>query len=938
MYALIFFALLICLFLVYCVRKPLTPQENVTITGMRKISANGKSFLQGANDSVATSNEHPVFPAKFSYDYWLDTTEVTQKEYADITGKGSVPDTGGFGAGDRYPVYDVSWFDAAMFCNVKSKKESLDTVYSYYGAPQVQNGSVYNLAGMQIHYDRNGYRLPTESEWEFAARDGTSGIPFPELEDSATAGSYAWYSANSLGKTQPVAGRLPNAFGLYDMAGNVYEWTGDWKGPYSGSGVVNSIGSPMPDNDVERVIKGGSFENGLISLRPSRRGATYPTSQSTVAEYIGFRCARGIIPGPAFINADTSGTSTNPSTLTVISTKSFIGTSNARVVFVNVTGNVRTLCYVDFSKPYPVIQEVKDFQTVYAPTISPNGKYVAFCTRNALGSTGQSSVYVRTLDALSLPPVKLASNSAFVPRWWVDLSSKDTFLIYTNSAVDNTSALWPGTQTLTVKMEGPNPVGDYQALLANGSYHDGRSHNGQYIVTSYRQLIMHDFLGQKDVQLFTYPNNGKSADGSTQVCNASISPDSSHGDRCLFEDFGASTGSTLVGNPYGVHQYLFMAEFSGIVDAWYKCPDGESAWDFPKWSNMGQFAIACGTNASDEPHSVYLVDLTSSVYEKIAEGQDLENPFLWINSFDSLGLGSLNLDSLGNYNDPPLVSNLADFTKRMLGFWRVHENMGIVFTGSSHTAYGVNPDFFTGQQVYNMAFSGAPMGVTLSIINNYLLNRCPAIKLIGCDIIPGCMHWPDYYGDWINLAHNLGYNYDKNHQFWKAGLPANFEKFVALVPFPDLPNLDTLGLENVICINWGGPKPDVPVPETWDTSDALYKVNFQKIKSLAQVLAGRNIHFLLYITPESPYYRSTDFYGRSGPTRTVGEEIVSQLKALQDSVPGYFHFYDANLEGNHDYADSEAADFDHLCYVGATKLSRRLDSLVHAILNPLGPP
>jgi hypothetical protein len=89
----------------------------------------------------------------------------------------------------------------------------------------------------------------------------------------------------------------------------------------------------------------------------------------------------------------------------------------------------------------------------------------------------------------------------------------------------------------------------------------------------------------------------------------------------------------------------------------------------------------------------------------------------------------------------------------------------------------------------------------------------------------------------------------------------------------------------------------------------------------------------MYVTPESPSYASTGFYGHNGPSRETGKAIVSQLKTLQDSFPGFFHFYDANLEGAHDYADSEAADFDHLCPLGARKLSVRLDSLVHAILN-----
>jgi uncharacterized protein (TIGR02171 family) len=927
----------ICSLLFCSIVHPTKPEKtDPSYTGMKRIDAANRCFSQGADDAAARSDEKPVFSAGFSYNFWLDTTEVTQQEYADITGKRPVPDTGGFGVGDRYPVYNVSWFDAALFCNAKSKRDSLDTVYSYYGAPLAQNGSVYEIAGVQIHYDRNGFRLPTESEWEFAAREGPSRKPSYGLEDSALARSYAWFSANSLGTTHPVAQRFPNTFGLYDMAGNVYEWTGDWKGPYSASSILNSIGAQIPNHDIEKVIKGGSFENGFASLRLSRRATTYPTSPSTAAEYLGFRCARGTIVAPAFISGDTSRTLTNPAVLTVTSMRPFTGASDARVVFVNVTGNMRTLCFVDFNKAYPVIQEVKDLSDVYAPTISPNGKYVAFCTRND-GSSGQSISYVRTLDSLSVPPIRLASDSAFIPRWWVDPILKDTFLIYTNSAIDNSSALWTGTQTFLVKMAGPKSVGAPVALAAGGSYHDGRSWSGHSIVTSNRKLIVRDLSGRKDVQLFMYPNNGKDANSSTQVCNASISPDSQYPDRCLFEDFGAPGGSTLVGKAYGAHEYLFIADFSGNVNAWYKCPDEERTWDYPEWSNNMRFAIACGANNSDEPHAVYVVDLSGAKYYKIVEGQVIENPFLWINSAHLPETGIVDLDSLGYYDDPPVIYNLTHFAKRMLEFWRVHASMEIVFLGTSHTAYGVDPHCFS-RQVYNMAFSGCFMGPALSIINNYALIHCQALKLIACDIIPGNMNSLDYYGEWNALTPNKGYNYDKNHQFWREGLPANFEKYMALVPCPDLPNIDTLGLERAPCMNWGGSAPEIVNSQLWTFNDSenykAYRINFQKIKDLAQTLANRKIHFLLYITPENPRYGFTDSYCLDGPNRATGEVIVSQLKALQDSIPGYFHFYDANLEGNHDYADSEAYDCDHLCPLGARKLSVRLDSLVHTILNP----
>ena len=84
-----------------------------------------------------------------------------------------------------------------------------------------------------------------------------------------------------------------------------------------------------------------------------------------------------------------------------------------------------------------------------------------------------------------------------------------------------------------------------------------------------------------------------------------------------------------------------MAEFSGKVDSWSRCPDAESAWNFPEWSNVGGFGIAGETNASDESHAIYVVDLSSSNYEKIAEGQVLEYPFLWIQADNIPEFGDL---------------------------------------------------------------------------------------------------------------------------------------------------------------------------------------------------------------------------------------------------------------------------------------------------------
>jgi uncharacterized protein (TIGR02171 family) len=905
---------------------------------MRIINSAGNSFIQGADDMAACDDERPPMTVSFTYDYWLDTVPVTQQEYFTITGKQPVTDSACAGKGDNFPVYNVSWFDAILFCNAKSKKKNLDTVYSYSGAPIANGGTVYNLVDVHLHYDRDGYRLPTESEWEYAAREAGSSLPFAHLQDSVSAQSYAWYSANASGRTHPVATRTPNSFGLYDMAGNVFEWTADWKGFYSISHIVNSVGSEHPNNSSERVVKGGSYKTGFSTLRPSHRRAIYETSQSTATGYIGFRCARGVFSSPSFVSVNTQRIATNPTYLLSNDTKQFLLTNRARLVFVNVTRELRTLCYVDFTKSYAVAQEFKDFTAVYVPVISPNGKYAAFCTSND-GTTGRAAIYIRDLDSIAASPVKIPSDSAFEPRWWVDPTNKDTFLIFTNAAIDNASSLWPLTTTSIVKICGGRPNGAPELVMESGSYHGGISSDFGFMVTGYTKLIMRNITAGEDRQLFVPPFNGKNSTGSTQVCNVSICPDSLFPGRCLFIDFGCPPPavSSLTGTSYGVHEYLFISDPSGIVVSWYRRPEGEASWDYPEWSTAGTYAVACARNGASASHAIYFINLQDSSYMKAVEGTELAHPFLWVergNSRNVLNNDSLDLDSLGVYNDPPLIYSLAHFAKRMQDFWRKHTSMEIVFVGSSHTANAIDPLMFTEKSVYNMAFSGSPFAMTISIVENYLLNHCPSLRLIGCDVIPGTIWSSEDFSGWPQLKPNKGYAYDLHHGFWKSGLPSNFEKLVRLAPIPNLPTIDMLGLDRAPCVNWGGDHPDLPAEEwlAWTVDNEDYTSNFNRIKEMARLLAQKGIHLILYTTPESPQYRATGSYGIFGPNRETGKAIVTQLQSLQDSFPPYVHFYDANLGGYHDYVDREAYNVDHVCPAGARKFSARMDSVVHSVL------
>jgi uncharacterized protein (TIGR02171 family) len=904
------------------------------VPGMIKINASGKSFIQGAADSKSSGDEKPVMVASFSYDFWMDSVEVTQRAYADYIGRRPVKDSSAFGAGDNLPVYYVSWFDAILFCNKRSKREHLDTAYSYFGAPLEKNGRVYALAGVQIHYERDAYRLPTESEWEYAAREGSSQIPFPGMADSLDAEEHAWYFSNARGCVHPVATRRKNGFGLYDMAGNVYEWTSDWRGPYSVTSIANSVGALQPNSGNERVVKGGSFEHGFLSLRFSRRSSSYGTPQPTTVEYIGFRCARGPIGRVSYITRDTSSFETHPVNVAVTSIQSLLPTSLAKAVFVNVNGTIRTLCCVDFARSLPVVSEFRDCTTVFAPVISPNGKYVAFSTRN-WGFSGPASVYLRSLDSLGSPCIRIPADSAYEPRFWVDPATLDTFIIFTNSAIDNSSPLWASSQTWMIHISGGKPTGVPGLLAACGSFHGGRSVGGQYLVTGYTRLLVRDLSADTNSFLFTYPNNGKEANGSTQVCNVTMSPDSGHNGQCMFLDFGCSSVSRLTGEPYGIHQYLLTARISGEVTSCHKCPIGEASWNHPSWSNIAPLAIGCGVNDADESHAIYLIDLPNKRTLKIMEGHELEEPSFWVNPSAVFSSDKISIDSLGRYNSPSIGYNQPYFTARMLAFWRQYKNMRVVFAGSSQTAYGVDPARFSVLGVFNLAIPGGDFPIETAMIMGYVLNHCDSLKFIGMDLIPGCLFQPGivFEPEWDNdILSSVGYHYDQNHQFWSTGLPLSFSETMLQIPIPNLPDFDTLGVYRHACQGWGGTTPDHAPHPTWTTDDPTYKVNIALLKNFAEKLARHGVHFLLYLTPVNPAYKKFNVFESSGPDMPVAKQICDQLLSLQDSIPGYFHFYNADNFGNHDFSDADAYDANHLCTVGARKFSSRLDSLVKSIL------
>lgn len=222
------------------------PITTTGLVGYELVRIPAGTFTMGCTEGqhpYCHKTEKPAHTVTIGHDLWVGRTEVTQEQYVAVMG--SSPHT--FEAcGEACPVESLSWTDAVRFANALSSKEGLESCYV------VKGETVTWPRGVQCA----GYRLPTEAEWEYAARAGQD-LPYGHTDQVDVAG---WTVSNARGKPHPAGSREPNAWGLYDMVGNVWEWTWDWKGRYKRKAVVDPLGPDTPSRkDPRRVLRGGSW-------------------------------------------------------------------------------------------------------------------------------------------------------------------------------------------------------------------------------------------------------------------------------------------------------------------------------------------------------------------------------------------------------------------------------------------------------------------------------------------------------------------------------------------------------------------------------------------------------------------------------------------------------------------------------------------------------
>jgi formylglycine-generating enzyme required for sulfatase activity len=281
------------------------PGQSYDVRGYTMVALAPGSFDMGCTPgqgSVCDDDEKVVHRVELTAPLWIGETEVTQGLYRAVTGKSP---SGFSTCGDDCPVEQVTWCDAVAFANALSVAERLRPAYTVPSGFVVgMSEDACNAASPKVAWDRmaDGYRLPTEAEWEYAARAGQD-LPY---SGGAEVGAVAWYGpytwngsevvtgtgGNSGEKTHQVATRRANAWGLHDMSGNVWEWTADWYASTYTAGTAKN--PPGPGAGDQRVYRGGGFALDAAWVRVALRFGDTP-GYSVL--FLGFRLARGV-PGP----------------------------------------------------------------------------------------------------------------------------------------------------------------------------------------------------------------------------------------------------------------------------------------------------------------------------------------------------------------------------------------------------------------------------------------------------------------------------------------------------------------------------------------------------------------------------------------------------------------------------------------------------------------
>ena len=849
-----------------------TPESHA---GMILVEGSKKAITLGTNKKGAKESETPELKAILNYDYFMDATEVTCNEFKKVMKGEKIAKA--IDCDKDGPVTDITFFDAVLFANKKSKNESLDSAYEYSSATFDDEGHCTNLSGFIYNADSKGYRLPTEAEWVKAA---TSSYKFK------------------------------------DFSGKLIEWTNDYLGKLKDTTIVNFAGAKNSNDLGERVVKGYNSDSGKLNLYS--RGDVYTVTSASHADYIGFRLALGAIPEATWL--DNQGRVLESPVLLLAKTGDlwdYTKTTGMKLVFRNdITGN---LAYIDYAKDENSIIEIVDTISAYHPDISPDGKKVAFCT-GLEGLTNQSSLYVRNLDSAGSKLIKLDVKSAAIPRWDV-LKNGDTVITYVSNPGNNKdNDAFQSYSTWQVPFA--NGKFGTPKKLFNGAYHGGISEDENLSVTGAKLLRAR--VKGKDTIWYN----------KEQACNASLAKDSSK--RTAFLDFAGKTGRNFIGKDYATHQYILIADSTGKLKQYIQAPTGYT-FDHSEWAvgETNDNMVATLVNSSGAHKRISLMNLGKGKNIDLAEGEELWHPCFWIkkeNKPNSIFV--IDPDSAGMYYNTSGVYPTADrWRYKMELMWQYKDTANIVAFGSSRMENGFMPLLITSPgYALNLASSGNSIQGHYLFFDKYVFHHIKNLKVLIIDL--DLDRWSCCNNSLLNdpYKHYAGYVYDQNHNYWKDYYPP--ELYTYTFNSPGVPSLssklrDSRGHNPVSSEDWD--EPVISNDSTWFKSNkTLYYSKIDMLKTIIQTCKTKNINVIGVIFPQNPKYKETGAFGRYGLLRSEAPALIDEIRSISQTDSNFI-LLDENKMGDHDYPDEMAQGTDHLNSKGAAKLTHRLDSLIQTL-------
>jgi len=276
-------------------RAMVTVWDTLPISGkMRMIPAGGHVYLMG--DNGGTPEQKPAHPVMISRNFWMDTVEIMEDEFIEFY-PGYIPEFfGRYFFEKKSPIDNCMWHWAILYCNWRSNNEGLDTCYTGLAPWNGNWHDFQSYINVDCDITKNGYRLPTEAEWEYACRAGSMSRYYWG-DRTSNLGDFSWYKGNFKDTIKSVARKKPNRYGLYDMLGGMLEWIGDrYDADYYARSPIRDPAGPGTypiEHDLKdpfRTARGGFFLSASTDLAVAVRIKNFTSARHPHA----FRCVRTI--------------------------------------------------------------------------------------------------------------------------------------------------------------------------------------------------------------------------------------------------------------------------------------------------------------------------------------------------------------------------------------------------------------------------------------------------------------------------------------------------------------------------------------------------------------------------------------------------------------------------------------------------------------------